>query len=650
MSGQSGACHAQPTAVAAPGGKRIALLGAPNSGKTTLFNALTGLKARVGNYPGVTVARISGKAWTPTGYVTIDDLPGTYSLYPISPDEEVVIDHLAGTLDPESKPDALVLVVDVTTLRRSFAVIVRALSYQLPTLLVLTMTDEFAVRGGQIDVPALARALGLPVVPVVGHRAHGIPALQELLGEPETWRRPPLLPPTDEREQDIWVDSILTAARYEPAQPDRRTSRIDSVLLHPVFGVVVFALVMFGFFQTIFRLAAPLQDKVEQLFGWLGQMAGAHISHELTSRFVSEALIGGVGAVLVFVPQIFLLFLLISILEGVGYLARAAFIMDRAMSVVGLEGRAFVAMLSSLACAIPGIMATRTLPRAADRVATMLSAPLMTCSARLPVYVLLVSMLVPADARVGFFDARGVVMFGLYVLGAVAAMYAAWAVKRGLAHRQAAAPFYMELPPYRMPTFKSLLLSVWRPCSGFVRRAGTVILLATVVVWVLVTLPLRGDEELLEAGTNPADPTAVAAYTTDHSYAASVGRFVEPVFSPLGFEWRTNVGLLASLTAREVFVSTLGTIVKASDPEDPQAELANLKYTDGPDAGKPIFTVPTTGALIVFFAFAMQCMATLATMRREAGSWQMPIFAFLAYFALAWTAAWATRMVLGLFW
>lgn len=628
--------------------RRFALVGSPNSGKSTLFNALTGLRARVGNYPGVTVSRYEGTTTAGSSQVVIEDLPGAYSLDPISPDEEIVADvlHLSG--GRHRAPDALLVTADATTLRRSLAMVAQVLNVDLPTTVVITFTDELAKRGGRVDIAALSRALGVPVLSVPAGDARAVADLRAHLADVASWSSPAIPPPTDPAETPAWISSVLTASDYAVPARDERTRRVDAVLLHPVWGTLIFLATMFGFFQVIFTVAAPAQDAIERFFGWLGGVVTTQIPIEWVSRFLSEAIIGGVGGVLVFLPQIALLFAMIAILEGVGYMSRAAFLMDRVMSRFGLEGRAFVALLSAFACAIPGIMATRTLPSARDRLATMMAAPLMTCSARLPVYILLISMLVPADVRVGPFGIQGLTMFALYVAGAFAAMGTAWLFGKIAGRGHQRLPFYMEMPPYRAPRLRSVLLSVWDSCASFVRKVGTVILGTTVVLWVLLSFPLVGTPQLQAAGIDPADQSAVATYTLDHSYAASIGRAVEPVFEPLGFDWRINVGVIASLTAREVFVSTMGQIAAAQDPEDPGAALAAMTVSDGPRAGEPLFTPPVTAALLVFFIFALQCFATVGALRRESGGWKWPLIAFGYMFALAWVGGFIARNVVTL--
>jgi ferrous iron transport protein B len=616
----------------------VALLGAPNTGKSCLFNHLTGLRARTANYPGVTVALSLGQVGSGPSAVTVADLPGAYGLTPASPDEQIVADHLAGALAGVAAPKALLVVVDVTTLHRSLSLVAQALATGLPCAVALTMTDEFRARGGRLDVTALSTALGVPVHETVAHRGAGVAQVRAAILDWPSW--PVAMPPPadDAAELDAWISSVTDHAGYRPALASTATRGVDRVLLHPVLGLVTFLAVMFAFFQAIFTAAAPAMDLIETFFSWLGDLTTAHLGDGFLADFVGTALIGGVGGVLVFLPQIVLLFLLVSLLEQLGYLSRAAFLMDRVLAVSGLDGRAFVSMLSSVACAIPGIMCTRTIPSSRDRIATMLSAPLMPCSARLPVYLLLVALLVPADAGWGPFGLQGVTLFLLYLAGGLSTLVAARVLKSTVL-RRGGLPFFLELPPYRLPSPRTVLLAVWDAAWAFLRKAGTIILLANAILWVLMSFPTREAET-----ANLSEPDA-AAYVLDHSYAASVGRAVEPVFSPLGFDWRVDVGLIGAMAAREVFVSALGQVVAAEDAEDPQEALADLTYSSGSHSGDQVFTAPTIIALLAFFVFAMQCMATLVVIRRESNSWRWPALAFAYMSVLAWGAAFVAHTV-----
>lgn len=619
----------------AEGTYQFALLGAPNAGKTSLFNRLTGLRAKTGNYPGVTVTRTMGRARVGERDVIVEDLPGTYSLNPISPDERVVVDALAGKLDGVRAADALIVVADATTLRRSVKFIADALHQQRPVALVLTMADELRARGGNVNVAALERALGIPVREVMAATGVGVDSVTALMADPDAWAAPVVLPPREPNELNAWAESVLATADYSSAGPDTRTRRIDAVLLHPIWGVAVFFAVMFAFFQAIFTVAAPMQDAIEQGFARLGEQA-QRIPNETLASFVGDGLIGGVGGTLVFLPQIALLFLVLSLLENVGYLSRAAFLMDRVMAATGLEGRAFVAMLSSFACAVPGIMATRTIPSSKNRIATIITAPLMTCSARLPVYVLLTGLLVDPGERWGPFNAQGLALFGLYLLGGFSGMIAV-AIFKATALRDASLPFYMEMPPYRFPSVRNVLTTMWASVEMFLKKVGKIIVTTTVILWVLLNFPSRSAE------TAHMGEAEASAYVIDHSIAASIGRFLEPIFAPLGFDWHINIGLVGAMSAREVFVATLGQVASATDPENPHDALKTLTFTDGPHMGEPVFTTATIVALLIFFVYALQCVSTIATMRRETNSWTWPAVAFGYMFVVAWTMAFAAR-------
>jgi len=550
------------------------------------------------------------------------------------------------------------------------------------------MPDELGRRTGRLNVAALGQALGIPAVRVIGHRGIGMPDLRAQLAQVATWERTPLPPPTDPDEITSWADSVLAAADYQAPQSDQITSAIDKVLLRPIPGTIVFFTIMFLFFQAIFTWAEPFKGAIEDGFGALGTLVHGWLdaSHPLIAGLLGDGIIGGVGAVLTFIPQIIIMFLIISVLEGVGYMSRAAFLMDKVMSIAGLEGRAFVALLSSLACAIPGIMATRTLPSTKDRVATMLAAPLMTCSARLPVYVIMISLTVDGGAKVGPFGARGVVMFALYLLGAVSAMAAAWVVKQLTDRGNILLPFYMEMPPYRMPRVRTIAIMVWDACKGFLKKAGTIITLTTVILWALLNIPMRSDAQFEAFCASDTQCAAISAavddpssstvkgddgevvtdpeelgklldaqktsYTMDNSWAAKAGKVVQPVFEPLGFDWRINVATLSSLAARETFVATLGQIAAAEDPEEPTSHLSAMTYqhdTLTNKAGDQLFNPATVVAVLVFFVYALQCMATAGAMRRETGSWKWPVIAFTYMFVTAWVMAAATHAVVAAF-
>ncbi len=609
---------------------RLGLVGSPNSGKTTLFNALTGLRARVGNYPGVTVERREGDLRLGDRRAVVIDLPGTYSLDPVSPDEEIVGRVLDGELT--EAPDAVVMVADACSLERSLLVLAQILRRNLPCCLVLTMMDELQARGGRLDLPRLERALGVPVRPVVGHRGLGMAEVRALLERPEAWSRPPVPPPRSAAERAGWADSILAHVLQQRPARNELTDRLDRVILHPVAGTLLFAFVMVTFFQLIFAWAQPAMDAIDAGIGATAGALRATLPAGLVTDFLADGVVAGVGAVVIFLPQIVLLFALLYLLEDVGYMARAAFVVDRVMGRIGLEGRSFVSLLSSYACAIPGIMATRTIPSPRNRLVTILVAPLMTCSARLPVYALLIGAFVPATTVWGPVGLQGLVLLGLYLLGALAALLVAAVLKRTVL-RGESLPFYMELPSYRWPPLRLVVSQVWGSASAFLRRAGTIILAASIVLWALLNSPAVDPPEDLPAAEQ-------ARHALENSLAGRAGHAIEPLIAPLGFDWKIGVGLLASLAAREVIVSTLAQIYASADEET--SLRAAVRADVDPRSGEPVFTAATVAALLVFFVFALQCMSTLAIMRRETGSWRWPVFAFSYLLALAYGASFVT--------
>jgi ferrous iron transport protein B len=612
---------------------RLGLVGSPNCGKTTLFNALTGLRAKVANYPGVTVELREGSAIFDGRQTVVIDLPGTYSLTPVSPDEEVVTQVLDGELsDP---PEALAVIADACTLERSLLMLAQVLRRNIPTCLVLTMTDEFQARGGELDVPRLERALGIPVLGVVGHRGIGIAKLRQLLARPEEWSRPHLIPPEDIHDRAGWVGSILDHVLTRPPGTSRKSDAVDRIVLHPVIGPLLFTAVMVTFFQLIFAWAQPAMDFIDAGVATLGTAVHDQLPAGLFADFLADGLIAGVGSVIIFLPQIVLLFTLLYLLQDIGYMARAAFVIDRVMAGVGLEGRAFVSLLSSYACAVPGIMATRTIPSPRHRLVTILVAPLMTCSARLPVYALLIGAFVPAVQVAGPFGLQGLVLLALYAGGSLTALLVASVLTRTLL-REDAMPFYMDLPPYRVPTAKLLASQVWRSAWAFLRRAGTIILAVSIVLWCLLTFP----RQQAPVGASPAE---ASRHALEHSFAGRAGHAIEPLIAPLGFDWKIGIGLIASLAAREVIVATLAQIYAASD-QDTSLRAAVQNDID-PRTGEKTFDAPTVASLLVFFVFALQCMSTLAIMRRETNSWRWPAFAFSYLLALAYGASFATHRI-----
>ncbi len=623
----------------APSGRptRIAILGAPNSGKTTLFNALTGHRAKAGNYPGVTVDRREGdlRARFTELSVRLIDLPGVYSLEPQSEDEAVAVRVLRGEFG-EPPPDGVVVVLDATTIERALPLVAEAAELGLPLCIALTMIDELKARHGEIDLEVLGAELGVPVLGVVGNRGLGIDDLGALVAESGHWTRSEALreaAQADTPEQRFeWTYGVLERCRRKIPRADHWSRRLDRFLLHPVLGPAVFLTFVALFFQAIFTWATPAMDLLSGMMDGLADWLLTVVPDSLPTRLLADGVIRGVGAVIVFLPQIVLLFTVILFLEGCGYMARAAFVVDRVMGWVGLEGRCFLALLSSYACAVPGIMATRTIPSERDRLTTILVAPFATCSARLPVYTLLIAAFIPADPVFGPFTWQGLTLGGLYLLGTAAALVSAAVLQRGL-RRGASLPFYLELPPFRLPRPSDILLGVWDRAKMFLRRAGTIILCVSIVLWFLLNLPRRDADPELSAAANQQA-------ILEGSYAASVGRFIEPVFAPMDFNWRINVGLVASQAAREVMVATLAQIYAHEDEEG--EGLGGVLAGVGDGSGEPLLSRPSALALLVYFAFAMQCMSTLAVIRRETGKWRWPAFTFVYMTGLGWLGAWVT--------
>ncbi|MBM4335080.1 MAG: ferrous iron transporter B [Deltaproteobacteria bacterium] len=619
----------------------VALVGAPNAGKTTLFNVLTGSSARVGNYPGVTVERREGRLLGAPAEVRLLDLPGTYSLIGETPDEQIVEKALGGRLAGEPELDGIVCVVDATTLRRGLGLVREVLKRGLPTLLVLTMIDEVRARGGKLDPVRLSRILGIPVLGVVGHRGVGIDPLQRLLPDPSRWSRAVELPPADDAARRFaWVDQVCGAIGATELAPDTRTDRIDRVLLHPVFGLLVFAAVMVLLFQSIFSWAVPAMDAIDAGFGALARASREVLPAGWITDLWADGVIAGVGSVLIFLPQILILFTFIHLLQDVGYMARAAFVVDRVMGWVGLQGRSFVPLLSCYACAVPGIMAARTIASPRERLATILVAPFMTCSARLPVYTLLIAAFVPGTTLFGALGLQGLVMFALYGLGVATALASAALLSSTLL-KGTPSVFYMELPPYRWPTARLLARQVGRSARAFLRRAGTIILATSIVLWGLLSFPRATPDPLLTAAEQ-------ARANLEASAASRLGHAIEPLIAPLGFDWKIGVGLVASLAAREVIVSTLAQIHAVAESDDSTNLREALRRDVDPETGEPVFALPVALALLVFFVFALQCTSTIVVMARETGSFRWPALAFGYMLGLAWLGAFVTHRVASL--
>jgi ferrous iron transport protein B len=625
-------CSAGTTLLAAPPFLRqrtVAIIGPPNSGKSTLFNRLTGLRQKVANFPGVTVEHRMGKVKLDPGReIFVVDLPGVYSLTPRTEDERVTHDVLMGEMKGIPRPEAILLILDSTNLARHLVLAAPVLSLGLPTLVVLNMADDLANRGGGADPAELAIQLGTPVALISASKGKGLDKVFQFLdGATAVSHTPPRveLPVIQNIPQcRAWAARVGSNSKYHAPAPPMWTRRLDAIFLHRVFGPLIFLLVVIGVFQTIFSGAKPIMDGMQTLIDRSGAWIGGHISNAALSSLVEKGIWAGVGSVVVFLPQILLLFLFIGFLEDSGYLARAALIADRTMARFGLQGKSFIPLLSAYACAVPAIMATRTIENKRDRIATILIAPFMTCSARLPVYILMIAAFVPDKPILGFFlHTRTAAMLGLYVLGFVAAIGTARLLKSTVL-RSTRSPFILEMPPYRWPTVSSLGLRLIDRSKVFLRRAGTWILGVAVIIWALTYLPLS-------QGKPPANIA--------DSYAGHIGHVIEPAIRPLGFNWKIGIGLLTSLAARETIVSTLGTIYGVEgEGIEHSATLQQALRNDLTPGG--------AFALLVFFAFALQCMSTVAVVRRETGGWQWPAVQFAYMTGMAYVCAFLANRLL----
>ncbi|MEA5666766.1 ferrous iron transport protein B [Stenotrophomonas sp. ATCM1_4] len=605
---------------------RLALVGNPNSGKTALFNQLTGSRQKVANYTGVTVERKEGRMRGPSGreYAVLD-LPGAYSLHPASLDEAITRDLCRGFYPGEAAPDALICVIDATNLRLHlrFALEVRELGK--PMIVALNMVDAARRRGIEIDVPALEKALGVPVVETVAVQRNGAKALVERIdGLVPQLASQPLQQPVEAGEHHAQVRAILEAAVRMPSRTGKIDDTLDRWLLHPVYGLLTLAVVMFLIFQAVYAWATPLMDGIEAGFGWLGEFAAAKLPEGPLSSLLVDGIIAGVGGVIVFLPQILILFFFILALEESGYLPRAAFLLDRMMASAGLSGRSFIPLLSSFACAVPGIMSTRSIQDPRDRLATILVAPLMTCSARLPVYALLIGAFIPAKTVWGVFNQQGLVLFALYVAGILSALMMSWTMKK-FRRDKSEHPLMLELPSYRLPNPRDLAVGLYERAMIFLKRVGGIILALTILLWFLLSFPGAP-----ENATMPA---------IDYSFAGQIGHAMAVIFAPLGFNWQICIALIPGMGAREVAVSSLATIYALSAADDDAAiQALTPVISDG-------WTLATGLSLMVWFIYAPMCISTLATIRRETNSWKQMAFATVYLFAAAYLAALVTYQV-----
>jgi ferrous iron transport protein B len=621
----------------------VAMVGNPNTGKTTLFNRLTGLRAHTANFPGTTLERRVGTSTVAGRKVELEDLPGLYGLGAVNVEERVARDALRSA-------GAALVVVDATNLARNLYLVSQVRELGLPVLLALNMIDLAQQEGLDIDEQGLARELGVPVVSVSARTGQGLDRLEQALDrllratDPVPAAEP--LPPctsckgcSPHARRFDWAEGVaLRVSKGTPRLSSARTAQIDRVLTHPVKGLGVFAAIMAVVFIAIFALAEIPMNAIEAAVAGLGRVVGPWVPEGDLRSLVVDGMIGGVGGVLVFLPQICILFFFLSVLEDSGYLARAAFVMDRLMGKVGLPGKAFVPMLSAHACAIPAIMSTRVIEDRRDRLASILVLPLMTCSARLPVYSMIVALLLAGRPVLG-----GLLFAGAYALGITAALSMAWIFRKTLLPGRTR-PLVLELPTYKVPSLRNAFLTVGDRALVFVTKAGKVILLVSLVLWALATYPKAPEERM--AGM---DDTARSAFQMEYALAGRIGHLMEPVFHPLGFDWRINVGVLSSFAARETLVSTLAIVYGIGEDaaEDSTSLRDTLRAQKRPD-GTAVYSVPTACALLVFFVLAMQCLPTQAITRRETGSWKWAAFQFAYMTVLAWTAGFVTYQSLRL--
>lgn len=678
----------------------VITLGNPNTGKSTLFNALTGMHQQIGNFPGVTVELVRGDATVRGRRMTIIDLPGTYSLAAQSPDEMLAIDMLLGRIPGVGNPDVVVIVVDANNLRRNLFLASQILETSQRVVLVLNMMDLVTANGISIDIQKLSAALKVPVVPMCAARGEGLEMLEQAIDETLN-QRPSDHPIIDQAlrgaaielvaelstdtnlvnaieieralidkggyaEQRLLVQSPRLESRLEAMRNEigrglnlatlearhrygwinevvgkveirediqtRPVDLIDKVLNHPVLGSIVFVLTMAVVFQSVFAWAGPFMEMIDGHSALLGELINSKVKSPLLASFLSDGVVAGVGSVIIFLPQIIILFSFIILLEDTGYMSRAAFLMDRLMRWCGLSGQSFIPMLSSFACAVPGIMGTRVIPGTRDRIATIVAAPFMTCSARLPVYALLIAAFVPSKTYLGgWINLHGLVLLAFYLLGMIAGVATAYLLSRTFL-RGPSPTFLLEMPPYRIPSIRSMSIKLYGRAKIFLRRAGTVIFSVAVVIWFLASFPRTAYHEL---GT-PDDPVA-AQMALEQSYLGTASRSVAPIFVPLGWDWKVTAAVIASFPAREVVIAVLGTIY-AIDSSDQGSLIKRIQQTRRPD-GSRVYTLPMALGLMVFYALCLQCVATIAVMRRETNTWRWPIFAWVYMTTLGYVGA-----------
>lgn len=644
----------------------VALAGNPNSGKTTLFNALTGLSQKVANYPGVTVERKEGVWNTASGDLLLIDLPGLYSIEAASPDEKVARDVLSGTIGKIEKPDCIVVVVDSTNLERNLYLATQLKDFGIPIVIALTMNDLLVKQGASIDEGKLSKGFAARVVKVGALDRTGIDKLADAIRESvaeggenmaSAWRQDSANDVEESGPNEIFaryafIERIVAEAKgsegpCEGRSASARSEHIDRVLTHRVVGPLILLAILFMIFQLVFSWASLPMDLLDSVFGLLGDYVRDAMGQGTATDLIVDGVIAGVGGVLIFLPQILILFLFISILEDTGYMARAAFMSDRLMSGIGLHGKAFLPLISSFACAIPGIMATRTIENPRDRLATILIAPFMSCSARLPVYTLMIAAFFSDVTLWGIVSVGALLMILMYLIGILMAVLVASILKKTIL-RSPIPPLVLELPPYRMPSLRTVLQNMASRATLFVKNAGTVILAISVILWALAYFQVPGSGMATDAGSS-VDATQVASQRLENSYAGHLGKLIEPAIEPLGFDWKIGVSLIASFAAREVFVSTMSIIYgmdeRAVDEVGGEGRIAESVRKARRADGSPAWTPLTAVTMMIFFVLSMQCMSTIAVVKRETNTWRWPIFMTLYMTGLAWLGAFATYQI-----
>ena len=679
--------------------KSIALIGNPNSGKTSLFNQLTGLNQKVGNFPGVTVDKKSGTTSLPNGNkITVLDLPGTYSIYAKSSDEQVVTDILT---DPGSKyyPDAIVVIIDASNLRRNLLLLSQAIDLGIPTILALNMVDLADRMGKSVIIKNLEEAYQIPVININARKGEGIYELKKLLTKPILKRQMPFLdmnelvgteiskkinkdnlPPYLHLHQLIANEEILkqeaesiqtkdTTLRYGKINRIVKsaetlitqkglkiyTDKIDSILTHKVWGYLIFIAILFLIFQAIFSWASLPMELIDNYVTRFSYWLGEAMPQGILTNLLKDGVVPGVGGVLIFIPQIAILFAFIAILEESGYMSRVVFLMDKIMRKVGLNGKSIVPLISGMACAIPAIMATRNIENTKERLITIFVTPLISCSARLPVYTILIALVIPDEYVLGFLNMQGLVLLGLYLLSFVSALISAWLLKRVLKTTERSF-LIMELPTYKKPRWKNVGLSIFEKVQTFTFEAGKIIVAISIVLWVLASYgPTKemdvANDEVIKSfnGQNYSDnefDSRLAAYKLEHSYAAILGKAIEPAIEPLGFDWKIGIALVTSFAAREVFVGTMATLYSVQSGGDEVSSLREkMKNEVNPNTGEPVFTLPVGLSLMIFYVFAMQCMSTLAITYRETKGWKWPVLQTLYMSGLAYVSAYLVFII-----